>query len=285
MADRRLIGFLAIILVITTLIALTVFRVGEDEVVRILASRTPDNIPGGRPGSPSYSIDLMAVKEIPDLLIRLHFLHNLTSIDLIMPWNETTGREFEDLIANVPRLTALRAHLDSAEGATGVESLVHEYEIDRADRRLMIFDLTDAMAAFGGDETLRTVYTVYAFNINPDGQVSVFGGYRDFFLYSRSFSLDRNPIIQEISYTTPSGSTCFRSGEAPGGRGGCGDVFEAPVGKLRVEDLSAGDRVSLQVTLDTINMFGHSGILEIITTETGYGTGPSIAEWIGAAGT
>lgn len=285
MVDRRLVGFLAIIMVITTLIALTVFRVGEDEIVRILASRTPDNIPGGRPGSPSYSLDLMAAKEIPDLIIRLHFLHNLTNIYLIRPWNETTGREFEDLIANVPRLTTLRMHLYAAAQATGAESLVDEYEIERADRRLMILDLTDAIAAFGGEETLRTVYTIYAFNINPDGQVSVFGGYRDFFLYSRSFSLNRRPIVQEISYTTPSGSTCFRSGEAPGGRGSCGRVLDAPVGKLRVEGLAASERVSLQVTLDTINMFGHSGILEVITTETGYGMGPSIAEWIGAAGT
>ena len=285
MVDRRLVGYVAIILVITTIIALLIFQVREDEVIRILATRTPDNIPGGRPGSPSYSIDLMAVKDVPDLLIRLHFMVNISSMPILKPWNETTGREYEDLIANVPRLTDLRAHLNDVSASMGVESLITEYEIERPDRKLFILDLTEAIIAFAGEETLRTVYTVYAFNVNPDGHVSVFGGYRDFFLYSGSFSLQKTSIIGEIKYTTPTESTCFRSRDFPGGLGTCGPVLSAPIGKLGFEDLSSGERVHIEVTLNTVNMFGHGGILEVITTETGHGPGPSVVEWIGASGT
>jgi hypothetical protein len=283
--ERRLVGYLAIILVITTLIALLVFQVSEDEVVRILASRTPDNVPGGRPGSPSYSIDLMSVQDVPDLVIELSFIQNITRMPLVKLWNETTSREYEDMLANVPRLSNIIKHLENAAAALGVESLVDEYEIEKADRKLYVIDLTDAIIAFAGEETLRTVYTVYAFNVYPDGHVSVFGGYRDFFLYRRSYFLDKTFVVGEIKIQTPTESHCFRSEDAQGGLGSCNSVLDAPIGRLKATDLSSGDRVHIEVTLNTINMFGHSGILEVITTETGHGPGPSIVEWIGASGT
>jgi hypothetical protein len=282
--DRRIIGYVAIILVITTLIALFVFQVGEDELIRILASRTPDNIPGRRPGSPSYSIDLIAVQDLPDLFIQLNFLQNLTKIPLLKLWNETTSREYNDMVANVPRLANLKTHLDMVAGTIGVESLYDEYEIEKTDRKIYVLDITDAIIAFAGAETQRTVYTVYAFNVGPGGKVSVFGGYRDFFLYARSFYLDRKPIVGEIQLTTPTETKCFRSEEIPGEMGSCQRIFEAPIGKLKIRNLSTDDRINIKVTLNTINMFGHSGILEVVTTETGHGSGPSIVEWIGASG-
>jgi hypothetical protein len=278
-------GYVAIILVITTLIALLMFQVSKDEVIRILSSRTPDNIPGGRPGSPSYSIDMISVQNLPDLVIQLNFLRNLTALPLVKLWNETTSWEYEDMIANVPRLVDLKTSLDTAADIMGVESLYEEYTIEEADRKLYILDLTNAIIAFAGAETQRTVYTVYAFNVNPDGHVSVFGGYRDFFLYSSNFFVNRKSIIGEIEITTPTETKCFRSEEIPGGMGSCLPIFEAPIGQLRIKDLSPDDRIHLEVTLNTINMFGHSGIIEVITTETGHGPGPSVVEWIGASGT
>jgi hypothetical protein len=283
--DRRLVGFIAIILVITTLIALLIFQVSEDEVVRILASRTPDNVPGGRPGSPSYSIDLMAVQDLPDLVVELSFMQNITSMPLVKLWNETTSREYGDMLANVPRITNIMKHLENVAASMGMESLIKEYEIEKADRKLYVIDLTDAIIAFAGEETLRTVYTVYAFNVYPDGHVSVFAGYRDFFLYRRAYFLDKTLIVGEIKIQTPTESLCFRSEDAPGGLGSCTPLLDAPIGRLKTKDLSSGDRVHIEVTLNTINMFGHSGILEVVTTETGHGTGPSVVEWIGASGT
>jgi hypothetical protein len=275
MVDRMFVGFVAIILVVTTLIAMFIFQVREDEHIRILASRTPDNVPPRKPGSLSYSIDLMAVKNIPDLVVRLHFLANTSTMPLVKPWNETTARELEDLVSNVPGLAEIKAQLGNAATAMGVESLVQEYEIERADRKLLIVDLTEAIKAFIGKEPRRTVYTLYAFNIDPAGGVSFFRGYRDFFLYP----------VQEIKYSTQTESLCFRSESVPGGLGTCGPLIKAPTADLRFGDLSAGERVHLEVTLSTMGMFAHRGLLQIVTTETGHRQGPDIVEWMGAAET
>ena len=275
MVDRRFIGFVAIILVATTLIAMFIFQVKEDEYIRILASRTPDNIPPRKPGSLSYSIDLMAVKKVPDLVVRLHFLANTSAMSLMKPWNETTSHELDDLISNVPGLSEIKAQLENAATTMGVESLVQEYEIERADRKLLIVDLTEAVKAFTGKEPRRTVYTLYAFNIDPAGHVSFFRGYRDFFLYS----------VEEIEYTTQTKSLCFRSERAPGGLGTCDSILNSPTGELKFGNLSSGERIHLEVTLNTLGMFAHQGLLQIVTTETGHGPGPVIVEWMGAAET
>jgi len=270
--DRRLIGFMAIILVITTILSFLIFRVGEKDVVKVLAQRTPSDIPGGVPGSPSYSIDLMAVRDLPDLVVRLQFLVNL-SVPLVKPWNETTGRELEDLIANFPRLNEIRTFLDSMQTQLWGEPTYKVLQLEQG-RAMYLLDFTDTMAALAGQDTLTTVYSMYAFIVGDGPSVSVFGGYRDFFF-------SRDTVISSIKYTTPEESTCYRSKSAIGEET-CATIAEAPVGILHLHDLAAGERMHLEVTLDTLYMFGHGGIIQIVTTETGFGAGPMTLNMIGA---
>ncbi len=272
MVDRRLAGFLAIILVITTLVSFLTFGIREKEVVRVLAQRTPSDIPGGVPGSPSYSIDLMAVRDLPDLVVRFHFLVNL-SVPLVKPWNETTGRSLEDMIANVPRFRETKAFLDSMQAQLGGQPTYQVFELELGGK-MYLFDFTDAMAALAGEEILGSVYTVYALLVGEGGRVSTFCGYRDFFF-------SRNTVISSIRYTSPRESICFKSKSAPGEEP-CASIAEAPFGMLHFHDLSAGERVHLEVTLDTLYMFGHAGIIQFVTTETGFGAGPMAINWIGA---
>lgn len=272
MVDRRLVGFMASILVITTILSLLIFRVGEKDVVKILAQRTPSDIAGGVPGSPSYSIDLMAVRDLPDLVVRLHFLVNL-SVPLVKPWNETTGRKLEDLVANFPRLEEIRTFLDSMRTQLGGEPTYRILELEQG-RAMYLFDFTDTMAAITGQDTLTTVYTMYAFIVGDEPSVSVFGGYRDFFF-------SRDTVISAIKYTSPKESVCFRS-KSTTGEETCLTIGEAPVGILHLHDLAAGERMHLEVTLDTLYMFGHGGIIQMVTTETGFGPGPTTLKAIGA---
>lgn len=272
MVDRRLVGFMAIILVITTILSFLIFRVGEKDVAKILAQRTPSDIPGGVPGSPSYSLDVMAVRDLPDLVIRFNFLVSL-SVPLVKPWNETAGRKFEDMIANFPRLKEIRTFLDSMQTQLGGEPTykILQFELGGT---MYLFDFTDAIAAVAGEDTITTVYTMYAFIVGSEGTVSVFGGYRDFFF-------SRDTVISRITYTSPKESMCFRS-KAAIGEEACSTIDEAPVGILHLHDLAAGQKMHMEVTLDTFYMFGHGGIIQMISVETGYGPGPITLKWIGS---
>jgi hypothetical protein len=283
--DRRFVGYVLIILVITTVISALIFRGGAEEEVRILSSRTPDDVPGGRPGSPSYSLDILAARDLPDLIIRFHFLVNLTGMPLSSPWNETDDRSFQGLVDNVPLIQELIENLDAIQDSYGLGSLYEIYELEMPDRILHVIDFSGMMAALAGDAQLRTLYTLYAFSISSEDVVSVLGGYRDFFVYRGDFATTGYNVISEIHYRDPSEFVCFRSDEAPPSDEECGKLPDAPVGVLRFADLSADESVHIEVTLNTLQMFGHSGIIQIVTTGTGYGPGPTLARWIGAKGT
>jgi len=273
--DRRLFGFISIIIVTSTIVSITVFQVREEEHVRFLAHRTPENIPGGRPGAPSYSLDLMAVRPVPDLLVKVNFLVKLLAIPLEKPWNETEARSFEDLVSNVPRLRDLKGALDKLASELGYDTY-EVFNFARGGEKLYVIDLTDSMERLAGREQLKTIYTLYAFDVDEYGNVSVYGGYRDFFFR-------RDTVIQQVKYSTPNRTVCF--GSEAGASSGCLPVSEAPTGVIRLSDLKRGDRFHLQVVLDTKHMFGHSGIIELIRTQTGYGEGPSLMEKIGGKGT
>jgi hypothetical protein len=283
--DRRLIGYLVIILVITTVITGLIFQVEEDEAVRILSSRMPDNVPGNRPGSRSYSMTILATTDLPDLIVRFHFLINLTSIQLAKPWSVQEGRELEDLVDNVPRIKGLIDQLGRLADDLGIESAYTTYELETPSMRLQVVDFSDAMSAIAGDRALRTVYTVYAFGIGPGDRVSVLAGYRDFFVYAWDFGVTGRNALSEISFASQANSSCYRSEDAPGPAEGCDQVDDAPVGVIRFRDLDREDSVQIGVVLDTSKMFSHSGIVQIITTESGHGSGPVLVGRIGSRGT
>lgn len=285
MADRRFVGYVLIILVITTVISALIFRGGAEEEVRILSSRVPDDVPGGRPGSPSYSLDILAARDLPDLVVRFHFLVNLTGMPLSRPWNETDDRSFQGLVDNVPRIKELMENIDALEDGFGLGSLHEIHELEMPDRTLHVIDFSGMMAALAGDAQLRTLYTLYAFSVSSEDVVSVLGGYRDFFVHRGDFATTGYSVISEVRYRDPSGQVCFRSDEAPPSDEECGKLLDAPVGVLHFADLSADESVHIEVTLNTIRMFGHSGIIQVVATQTGYGPGPTLAKWIGAKGT
>lgn len=278
MVDKRFIGFLAIILIVTTMISMIFFQIEEVEEVQVLARRTPENIPGGRPGTPSYSFDLMAVRDLPDLLVRCHFLVKIKDPILDKLWNETDGREVENLIANVPRISRILSRLDGLGDELGEESTYETFEIEDRDRKLFVIDFTNTIAALAGEEQLKSQYTLYAFELDEYGNVSLFGGYRDFFFR-------RDTVINEIRYSTQTQSWCYQSERATGKGETCWPVSEAPMGKIHLTDLPESGKMHLEVTIDTQNMFGHSGIIRIVETDTGYGPGPMMVDWIGAKAT
>ncbi len=272
--DRPLTGFIAIILIITTITSVIIFNVEDEEPVRLLSHRTPKNIPGRRPGSPSYSLDVMVTQDLPRILIKTHFLEKLENLQLAQPWNETEARSLEGLVENVPVLAALSAEMEVL--SRRMNASTHEVIKTRAggETKLYFIDFTDSMAIIAGESQLPTTRSIYAFQVDPQGSVSIYGGYRDFFFM-------REEVISEIRYQLPSQYLCFRSEDAPGGMDGCQPVLESPVGIIEVEDIHPDEKVHLEVTLNTQQMFGHKGIIQLVTVETGHGRFPIIADYIG----
>ena len=76
-------------------------------------------------------------------------------------------------------------------------------------------------------------------------------------------------------------SECFGIRGAAGTTDVCRQVADAPMGRIRLADLAQNDRVRVDVGLDTSMMFGHSGLLQLVTTDTGFGFEPSVVGLIG----
>jgi hypothetical protein len=271
MVQRQLVGLTAIILVATTLTTMLIFESGEEEAVRVVASRNPDKV-AGSPGSPSYSLDFMAVRELPDLIIRLHFLSKIGNPVLDRPWNETTGRSPEDMCANYLTLGTIKTFLDDLSAQLGEPT----YEVlEFNDTGLMVIDLTKTIVALGAEDQLTTLSTMYAFDPDSEGDITIYAGYRDFFV-------GRDRSITEIKYSTRSEATCFKS-ERVGGSG-CLDIEDAPFGTIRLRDLPADEIASLEVNLDALHVSTRMDLLRIVRTATGYGPGPLLVDWLGAKG-
>jgi hypothetical protein len=276
MVDRRPVGFVAIILVVTTIATVFIFQIEEQENVEILARRTPENIPAGQPGSPSYSFDLMAVEDLPDLVVRVHFLYKLKEPVLVVPWNETEGSDIETLMSNVPRIVSLRESVEKAASNFGQENVFETFELrGPGEKKVLFVDFTDTIEAFSGEAELKTIRSLFAFEIDRYGNVSVYAGVRDFFF-------NRDTAITEIRYSYQAEDLCFRSARVMDSATSCDQVGGAPTGRIHLRDLSASDTLHVEVTIDTMNMFGHSGLIMLLTTDTGDGPGPREVSWIGA---
>ena len=242
--------------------------------MRILASRTPSDIPGSRPGSPSYSFEMMATKDLPDLIIDTYFLVR-TWPTTSRSWGEVEGRETLDVLGNIPRLSAIMQGLDRLGELFGQDPPYATYELDAAGgAKLHVFDFTDAIGSLGGQDCLDDQYTIYVVMIDDRDQFRVYAGYRDFFFR-------RETVITEVDYQAPGVSECFRSSRAIGGVASCKPITDAPMGNIHLTDLETNDRIRVDVDLDTSEMFGHSGLLQLVTTETGYGPGSFMVNVIG----
>ena len=264
-------GFVAVILVITTTISLIAFERGPKEALQFLSHRTPNSIVGGQQGSPSYSFDLMATRDVDDLVIRFNFMARQTEIALKEPWNRSLGRDPEELIRNVPRIEKIKEALDAVANLTGAETY-HVFQIGGQGRKIVTFDFTDAMLRLAGPRQMGSVYTVYAFEVDDKGNVSVYAGCRDFFFR-------RETAIQSIKIKTPSAVMCFAGVEGMGAPG-CEPISDAPLGVVELARLKKGERVGVEVVLNSVYMFPHKGLLELITTESSEGRGPVIVETI-----
>jgi len=274
MVDRRLVGFLSIILVVATIVSILVFSPGERERIRVLASRTPERISAASPGSPSYSFELMAARDLPYLVVETHFLARAWPATLI-PWSETAGRGAMDLVGNVPRLAEIKRFLEMLGGLVGLESPYSVLDFDIDDRRIVLFDFSDAVGAMAGQDRIDDQYTAYAFILDDQDTVSIYAGYRDFFF-------GRDTVIAEVRYQGPGVSECFGIRGVVGSTDASRRVADAPMGRIRLDDLEQNDRVRVDVGLDTSRMFGHSGLLQLVTTDTGFGFEPSVVSLIGS---
>jgi hypothetical protein len=276
--DRGLLGFICIILVVATVLSILVFSHEDKDSIRVLASRTPANIAGSRPGTPSYSFEMMATRDLPDVVVKTFFLVR-SSPPVSVPWADLSNVGVVELIGNVPRLSEIKARLDNLTAASGLEApyniLQFEPELGGV---LHLFDFTDAVEAIAGADQIDDQYTAYAMLVDEGGRVTIYAGYRDFFFR-------RSSVITEVSYWTGNVSRCFRSRRAQGMLGSCETMANAPMGIIHLRDVVRNQRLRVDVSLDTYNMFGHSGILQIVTTETGMERGPSIINLIGSRGT
>jgi len=269
--DRRFAGYLAIILVITTVSSLVAFQRSPREALRFLSHRTPASIVGGQQGTPSYSFDLMATRDVDGLVIRFEFLVRQTGIALVKPWNSTAGRKFEDMVQNVPRLYEIKNALHELGKSAGIEAY-RVFEVESKEGKVVVMDFTEAMALLVGSEEIRDVYTVYAFDVDREGNVSVYGGCRDFFFR-------RGTVVQGIKIMLPSQTLCFGRVEGVGAAA-CRSVTDAPMGLVELERLRKGQRVGVRVALNSVYMFPHEGMIQLIETESSEGRGPVILERI-----
>jgi hypothetical protein len=278
--DRNLVGVIGIALVIATVISVITFQVREEDPIQLLAQQTPGSIPSRYPGSYRYSFDLIASRDLPDVLIRCYFLQRLPDPVPIEPW-DIAGSETGELLDNIPLISQIKDYLDPLTSAPAKELDYRTYEVEDSGKRTVFIDFTDIIAAIAGEHQLQHVYTIYALELG-DGDdprnVSFYGGIRDFFF-------NRSALIAEISYSTPTESGTFRSETGGAPEAGTLPVDKAPMGEIHLHGLPEGQRAHFEVSFVIDRSFDHRGMIRLVEWRTGHGAGPSILDRIGSAPT
>ncbi len=263
MPDRSLVGLLAIALVIATVLTAITFQVKEEEHIRFLARQTPEIMQCGTKDEMYHSFDFMVTEDLPDVVIRCGFLYRPPDRLPWQPWGEVGPGQKEVVTQFLDRL--------QEEGT----EIYDVYEIvEDSGARLEIIDFTDSMAILVGEDLVKEYNTIYALLTDQDGSISFYRGVRDFFF-------ERDHGIIQIECSRRNESTTYSS-EATGEPGeGPRPVSDAPIGKIHLQDLTAGEKVHVEVAVTGERMPCHHGVMRIIRVDTGYGQGPLLIDKVG----
>jgi hypothetical protein len=230
----------------------------------------PENLPRAGYGRPRFVLDLMAVRNLPDVIVKYSILMKAHP-ELIKPWNETDVTYFNrwELAGNIPLLMETQAWFDrSSRQGLGLSIITAEMQLEyRGSRsRMYIYDYTDAFRALGlGLGQLNTTDTIWAIIVDESsGNVSVFSGIRDFF-YNRlriMYSLEISDGEGTESYASPRMPPELR-GEKPSLASG------PPLGTTHSKDVTEGDRIHIFFELMAERIFPHEGLIQLVMIETG----------------
>lgn len=264
MPDRRLIGLLLIALVVATVVTGVTFNVKEEQKVVMLATKVPEAVQCQTKATLSHSFDFMAAKDLPDVVIRCAFLARPPESVYGLPWSE----------AGLAQRQLIQGLLDGLEGRVAVKPYqTYELRMDSGSK-LTIVDFTEAMALLAGEERVKDFYTIYAIEEAPGGNASFYRGVRDFFF-------NRDSTIAEIRYSSRNLSKTLRSALMGMSAGGYPPLSDVPSGKVRLQNLLAGQKVHFEVTIQTERMLCQEGTLRLLRLDTGYGLESMVVERIG----
>jgi hypothetical protein len=141
----------------------------------------------------------------------------------------------------------------------------------------VVLDLTGTIVALVGEDGLTSLNTIYAFHPEEGGNVTIYVGYRDFFV-------GRERAVSEIRYSTTQETTCFRSSRAGDTGLVCGGIEDAPLGIVELQDLPRDEITSIEVNLDALYVSTRMDLIRIVRIRTGYGPGPLLIDWFGSQG-
>ncbi len=263
MPDRRLIGLLAIVFIITTVITGITFNIKEPEYIQFLARFTPEIMQCGPRDTTYHSFDFMVTKDLPDIVIRCGFLYKPPVPCMGSPWGKR-GAEQKRIIEGF--LETLQKDQST--------TIYQTYEIEGKGGTLHIIDFTEAMATLVGEDMIKNYDTIYALEEDENGNLSFYRGVRDFFFNS-------DATITEIKYSRRGMTTIYRSEDAQAEGEEYPPISEAPIGKIRMQNLSSSEKIHFEISMGMQYMPCHNGVIRIVRVDTGYGQGEPILDRIG----
>jgi len=262
--DRRLVGLLGIALVVATVVTGVTFNVREEEKVVMLATQVPEAVQCQTKATLVHSFDFMVAQDLPDVVVRCAFLAKPPESVYGIPWGQ----------AGLAQKQLVQGLLDGLEG-TVAQKPYQTYELTTdTGSELTIVDFTEAMTMLAGEDRVKDFYTIFVIERLPGGNVSFYRGVMDFFF-------NRDSTIAQISYSGRNMSKTFRSELMGESAEGYPALSEIPSGKIRFQNLLAGQKVHVEVTVQTESMLCQEGVFRLLRLDTGYGLGAMVVERIG----
>ncbi len=261
MPDRRLIGLLAIALVVSTILVGVMFSVEPEDDIQFLASRMPKVIRCSEQAERTHSVDFMVTRETPLAIVRCMMLVKRPDLPREQSWTDM-GLEAREKI---------ESFLTQFEERLSISPIYRRYLIeDASGLKYEVMDISRTLEALGGSNALGNCFSVYAFREDANGDISFYRGKRDFF-----FNGDKT--LKKIEYSYSGKTRTYVSGldnegtEMP--------MAQAPPGRIKIGNMTSGDRFHLEVVFDTQNFppyaiisetpYCHKGTMRIITIQTG----------------
>jgi len=261
--DRRLVGILAIALIISTAFAVLFFGQPTKAKIEVVKNHWETvTLEGWRrlplaEGPVPYTLGLVARRPLQELSVRFGILRNQTFTANYTGWSDLTLREKAIRVGGLSLLDSRASDVSESMDVEPIEqegrALLHGEE-----RRVLVLDYYPCMEALADPSSSIKVPYLFAFVFDESGNITQFySGYWDFFE-------NRDMSIQDLTIQRNENATRYANDQNMGqGSLPIGQTLNM-LGKITFTDLKRDDRVFVTFRVNGGAVPGQEAFMQVV---------------------
>ena len=250
--DPKLLVLMLIIVILSTLTVITIFRASEPEDLMCLGNRYPEIFvkESAQKGvETSFSFSVISGRDLGELELRFSILYEKTPSYDPADWEPDEKTSLKELASHIPVIATLESELDLL--GIQYEVLERVVEVNGTSYDAVLYDFGRFMGLFSDGRSLSQATAVFAV-LGKDDDTRFFQGRTGFFL-------EQDQVVEYLTIARGENRTEYI------------DLGDAPFGIMRYADVEKDEKISVafdvQAEIDLIPEISGAGdqlLLQII---------------------